>query len=194
MRLENSFRVPAPPAEAWALLTDVPRVVPCLPGAELDRTVGADAWKLTLHVKLGPISLRFATDLVREQVDEAAGRVVLAAKAREARGRGGAEATIESRLSGDETGSDVAIVTELELRGAIAQYGRGLVADVASQLTEQFAACLARQLAAPEAAGPKPGERAGESPRPVGALRLGLAAIWRSLLRLGRGGRRGRAM
>src|SRR5262249_30708524 len=65
MRLENSFDVAAPPETAWALLMDVPRVIPCMPGAELVETLGEDAWKARMRVKLGPISLAFLTDVKR---------------------------------------------------------------------------------------------------------------------------------
>src|SRR5205809_1832286 len=99
MRLENSFQVPGSPQDAWNLLNDVPSVVPCMPGAELTEVVGENAWKATMRVKLGPIALQFSTDVTREEADEAAKRVVLSAKGREARGRGGAQATIESTLA-----------------------------------------------------------------------------------------------
>ncbi len=147
MRLENSFEVAASPEAAWRLLNDVPRVVPCMPGAELTEVVDENAWKATMQVKLGPISLQFLADVTREQVDEAARRVVLAAKAREARGRGSAQATIESTLAEAAAGTQVAIVTDLTLQGAVAQYGRGIVADVAAQLTGRFADCMAGLLA-----------------------------------------------
>ena len=176
MRLENSFEVPAPPERAWALLNDVPRIVPCMPGAELTEVVGEDAWKATLHVKLGPIALQFATDVTREAADATARRVVLAAKAREVRGRGGAQATIESSLAAAEGGTRVSIVTELTMQGAVAQYGRGVVGDVAAQLTKRFAECVAQQL------GEEPPAQAQATP--VGGLRLGLGALWRSFVRL----------
>ena len=89
MRLENAFDVPASPEETWRLLNDVPTVVPCMPGAELVEVVGDEAWKAKLHVKLGPIALLFLADVTRQTADEAAGRVVLAVKARESKGRGG---------------------------------------------------------------------------------------------------------
>ena len=87
------------------LLNDVPAVVPCMPGAELEETLGENAWKAKLHVKLGPIALQFTVDVTREEMDESAGRVVLAAKAREAKGRGSADATIESTLAGQDRGT-----------------------------------------------------------------------------------------
>jgi uncharacterized protein len=148
VRLENSFVVDAPLERAWALLNDVPAVVPCMPGASLTEVVGDDAWKATLAVRLGPISLNFAVDVTREEADEAAGRVVLSARGREVRGRGGAEARLESSLDSVEAGTAVSVVTDLTLRGAVAQQGRGVVPMVASQLTDQFAKCIAARLRA----------------------------------------------
>lgn len=188
MRLENGFEVAAPVEAAWRLLNDVPEVVPCMPGAELVEVVDAESWKVKLHVKLGPIALQFAADVRREEMDERAGRVVLAVTAREARGRGGAEAAIESTVgsAGDRTRVD--IVTELTLRGTVAQHGRGVVADVASRLTDQFAGCIARKLAAPPAGSVPPGPASSSAPTstatkpvPIGGLRLLLVALGRSL-------------
>jgi carbon monoxide dehydrogenase subunit G len=154
MRLESSFDVPVPPERAWDLLLDVPRVVPCMPGAELTEVVDDDHWKASMKVKLGPMALAFATDVAREETDAAARHVRLAARARETRGRGGARATIDSTLAPADGGTRVEIVTELALSGAIAQYGRGIVEDVSSRLVGQFADCLRTQLAgAPEAVG-----------------------------------------
>jgi uncharacterized protein len=185
MKLENSFEVPAPPEQAWALLMDVPRVIPCMPGATLDEAVDDASWKATMAVKLGPISLSFKTDVKREETDETARRATLSAKAREARGRGNASATIESSLTPQNGGTRIDIVTDLQLAGAVAQYGRGLVQDVSAQLVTQFAECLKAQLAAdPEEA---TAAVAAQS-RPVGGLRLGLGALWRSVGRLFRRG------
>jgi len=178
MRIENAFDVPASVDEAWRLLNDVPAVVPCMPGAELVEVVGDNAWKAKLHVKLGPIALQFLADVTRQQTDDAAHRAVLAVKAREAKGRGSAEATIESALAAAGEGTHVALATELALKGAVAQYGRGVVADVASRLTAQFAECIAGKLAA------APGEpAAAPEPKPIGGLSLVLGALWRRILR-----------
>jgi carbon monoxide dehydrogenase subunit G len=185
VRIENSFDVAATPEAAWALLMDVPRVIPCMPGAELVETVDDANWKARMRVKLGPISLAFLTDVKRDEVDEAARRVKLAASAREERGRGAASATIESSLTSDGGTTTVSTVTELTLTGAVAQYGRGLVQDVSAQLLKQFAACLEAQLAtgATEAGGEEPPPPPPPQ-KPVGGLRLGLGALWRSFLGL----------
>lgn len=180
MKIENSFEVPAPPEQAWALLMDVPRIIPCMPGATLDETVDDENWKATMAVKLGPISLSFKTDVKREETDDAARRAKLSAKAREARGKGNASATIESSLTPQNGGTKVDIVTDLQLTGPVAQYGRGLVQDVSSQLVGQFADCLKKQLAAST---PEEAAAAVEvQSKPVGGLRLGGGALWRSLL------------
>jgi carbon monoxide dehydrogenase subunit G len=190
VRLENSFEVPAPPEQAWELLLDVPRVVPCMPGAELKETVDDSNWKADVGVKLGPVSLKFATDVKREEVDEAAKRVTLSANGREMRGRGAARATVESSLAGTNGGTRVDIVTDLSLSGPAAQYGRGMVADVSSQLVGRFADCLKAQLQAPPAEAQQAVTEAG---KPVSGLRLGFAAFLNSVRRLlgrlfGRGG------
>jgi len=187
MRLENAFEVTAPPEAAWDLLMDVPRVIPCMPGAELVEAVGESNWKARMRVKLGPISLAFLTDVAREEVDEAARRVKLGAKAREERGRGAASATIESTLSSAGGRTTVTTVTELTLTGAVAQYGRGLVQDVSAQLLKQFAACLEAQLATAAPAGNGAAPAAPQpppEPKPISGLRLGVPALWRSFLGL----------
>jgi uncharacterized protein len=187
VRIENSFEVDAPLEDAWALLMDVPRIVPCMPGAQLTETVDDDHWKAKMAVKLGPISLSFDTSIARETVDEAAHRAVLSADARESKGRGSANATIESSLAAQNGGTRVDIVTELALTGPVAQYGRGLVQSVAAQLTASFANCLQQQLipaaAADGASEPAAtGEAVAPAPTPpqphaVSGLRLGLNAL-----------------
>ena len=197
MRLENDFTVQASPEQAWALLNDIPRVVPCMPGAELMEVVDENTFKAHVHVKLGPISLTFAADIVREQVDQSGRVVTMTTKARELKGRGGATATIESSLEPDGSGTKVTIVTELALSGTVAQYGRGIVADVSNQMVKQFAACIASQLAAAPAAasaepavpGAPPVSPMAPPPPPVkpvqavGGLSLAVGALGRSLLR-----------
>jgi uncharacterized protein len=179
VRLENSFEVAAPVEQAWQLLNDVPRVVSCMPGAELTETVGENAWRGVVHVKLGPMALQFGADVERQAADEDAHRVVLVTKARELRGRGNAQATIESRLHDSGGRTRVEIVTDLALQGAVAQFGRAIVPQVARELTAQFADNVAALL---EAGHPPP------PAAPVGGLRLGARALWASLVRLVRRG------
>jgi carbon monoxide dehydrogenase subunit G len=178
MQLENSFEVDASPDAAWRLLNDVPAVVPCMPGAELVEVVGDDAWKANLRVKLGPIGLQFVADITRDEIDEAGRRVVLTAKAREAKGRGSAEASIASTVVDVGGRTRVDVTTDVTLRGAVAQYGSGVLADVASRLTEQFANSLSAKLADQPATVAAPAV-----PAPIGGLRLLFGALARSLFR-----------
>ena len=181
MRLENSFHVGAPAERAWDLLMDVPRVVPCMPGATLDETVDDSHWKATMQVKLGPIGLTFATDVERTEADEAARRVKLVANARETRNRGRATATIESSLAAQNGGTRVDIVTDLSLSGAVAQYGRGMIEDISSRMVTTFATCLQAQLG--ESTEEAEAAVAAQA-RPISGLSLFFGSLWRRIGRL----------
>jgi uncharacterized protein len=181
MKIENSFEVAAPPAAAWDFLMDVHRVIPCMPGATLDEVLADNKWKATMQVKVGPIGLTFATDLTREEADEAALRTTLVAKAREVRNRGNASATIESSLTAVNGGTHVDIVTEVALTGTVAQYGRGMIQDISSQLVGSFARCLETQLAgAPEAAQ----KAVAAQEKPISGLSLFFGSLGRRATRL----------
>lgn len=148
MELTNRFEVEAPASTTWDLLMDVPRVVPCMPGAQLVEAVSEDRWKIEMKTKLGPMSMAFDADVLRGAVD-AEGRVVtLEVRARERRGRGQAKATIASGLEamGAER-TQVDVRTELSLSGRIGQFGRGAVQDVAAEMTDRFTANLQKALA-----------------------------------------------
>jgi carbon monoxide dehydrogenase subunit G len=179
VRIDNGFDVQASRQAAWALLTDVPRVVPCMPGASLERTIDEQTWEVLQTVKLGPISLQLRSEVKQEQLSEAEGIAVLTVKAKEVKGKGGAEATIRSSLRPTGNGTRVEVATEVELRGAVAQYGRPVLGSVAEELTRQFAICLAAMLAEEG-----PAERAPEA-KPIGGLRLLLRSLWRRLFRRG---------
>jgi carbon monoxide dehydrogenase subunit G len=179
MRLENTFDVPAPPERAWDLLMDVPRVIPCMPGAELTETVDDSTWKATVAVKLGPMAFLFASDIRRGEADREHWLARLDIVARELRGRGSGQATITSSLTPSDAGTRVTIVTELTMAGAVAQYGRGLIQPVSAQLVDRFAACLRESIVADEPVSPAPA-------RPVSGLRLVLAAIGHWLRHPGR--------
>jgi carbon monoxide dehydrogenase subunit G len=212
VKLDNSFLVPASKDVAWETLLDVPSMVSCMPGAELVGQTGESTWKTNMKVKFGPIGLNFATDVTQEEADAEAGRVLLKAKARETKGRGGAQATIVSTLTEVEGGTRVDISTDVQLSGPVAQYGRGLVQDVSNELVGQFAENMRAQIdvAEPAAAAPATGSMNGspgavaEAPaapapaaprpapapaKPVSGLRLGLKVLRATLARLLRRGR-----
>jgi carbon monoxide dehydrogenase subunit G len=187
VRIESSFEVPVAPERAWDLLMDVPRVIPCMPGATLTETIDDSTWKAKVSVKLGPIALTFDTDVKREEADGAARRARLSTQAREARGRGAAKATIESSLTPLDGGTRVDVATDLQLTGAVAQYGRGIVQDVAQQMVTSFADCLRAQLVGE----PDQAEAAvAAQAQPVQGFRLALGALWRRIIGIFRRERR----
>ena len=145
MRLENAFAVPAPVETAWAVLLDVERVAPCLPGAALDGGDGTD-FSGSMTIKLGPVTSRYRGTVRIEHADERARRAVLRARARDARGDGTASATITTQLEPAGDGTRVQVVTELQVSGPAAQFGRGVMQDVSGKLMRQFADCLAEEM------------------------------------------------
>jgi carbon monoxide dehydrogenase subunit G len=164
MELQNEFTVPAPISEAWKTLLDVERIAPCLPGATVDRHEG-DEVAGRVSVKVGPITASYAGTARFVTIDESAHRFVLQASGRETRGSGSASATVEARMSEQESGTHVTVGTSLQISGKQAQFGRGVMADIAAKLTDQFAACLAQRVREPAAVnGQAP---AGTSTRPV---------------------------
>ncbi|MBX7432029.1 SRPBCC family protein [Mycobacterium sp. Y57] len=138
MELVNEFRVPVPAATAWTVLTDVERVAPCIPGAKLV-SVDGDDFTGEVKVKVGPITVSYQGEATFTEKDEAAQRVVITATGKETRGSGNAAALVTAQLKdeGDVTG--VVITTDLTISGKAAQFGRGVLADVAANLIGQFA-------------------------------------------------------
>lgn len=187
MELTNTFEIEAPAEQAWELLMDVPRVVPCMPGAELVEETAADSWKARIKVRLGPMAMVFDADVHRERADAQAHSVRVVTRAREAKGRGQARATIDSSLAGLEGGrTRVDVVTELALSGKIAQFGRGAVQDVASELVARFTENLEHAVeralangapAPPAAVGGAPGGEVRALPILLGAVRRGLRRL-----------------
>ena len=100
MKLENEFTVPATIDEAWAVLLDVPRVAPCLPGATVEPGGDDGTYNGTMKIKIGPISASYKGTVKIEEADEAAHRVAMRAQAKDARGQGTAAATITSTMEG----------------------------------------------------------------------------------------------
>lgn len=179
MDLQNSFVVPAGIDQAWATLMDVERLAPCLPGATLESYEGDDATG-KVKVKVGPVQMTYTGKVHFVERDEATHRMVMDASGREARGSGTAAATATATLhdeGGDRTRVDV--VTDLTITGKAAQFGRGVLQDVAAKIVGQFADNLAALMAAdavseqPPAPEPAPGtatdsdsQAASAAPRP----------------------------
>jgi uncharacterized protein len=149
MEFDNSFDVPLPPDQAWAVLMDIPRIAPCMPGAELTEVVDAQNYKGKISVRLGPVALAFAGRVEIDAVDEANRSARVKAQGSDAKGRGAANAAASFRIEPAGDGSRVLIHTDLMLSGAVAQYGRGvgMIQATAAQIIGQFAGNLRTQLA-----------------------------------------------
>jgi len=145
MNLEHEFTVPVPIDEAWKVLLDVERVAPCMPGATL-LSVDGDAFTGTVKVKVGPIQVTYKGEAKFVTKDEATHSAVLEASGKEARGSGTAGATVTTRLSSEGAKTTVKVGTELNITGRPAQFGRGVMSEVAARLIDQFAGCLAEEL------------------------------------------------
>ena len=165
MKLENDFTVPASIDEAWAVLLDVPRVAPCLPGATVEPDQGEEGeYKGQMKIKIGPITASYKGTVKIQEADEAAHRVAMRAQAKDARGQGTAAATITSTMEEVADGTRISVVTDMRVTGPAAQFGRGVMQDVSAKLMTRFAECLADQMQAspdvttieeePEAAAP----------------------------------------
>jgi carbon monoxide dehydrogenase subunit G len=148
MEFTNQFHVPLPLAEAWKLMLDVPRILPCLPGARLIEIMSDHRYKGSVTVKLGPVKLAFDGQAQLVRVDEQAHRAWLKGSGMDAKGRGGAQSEFGFTLQAAGSGTDVTVHTQLQLTGAIAQYGRGsgMISEVATQLLAQFEHNLSEML------------------------------------------------
>ncbi|MGK5113971.1 MULTISPECIES: SRPBCC family protein [unclassified Geodermatophilus] len=161
MQLENSFTVPVPIDEAWRVLMDIERIAPCMPGASLDSVTGDD-FTGKVKVKLGPINLTYAGKASFIEKDEAAHKAVIDARAKDQRGNGTAAAVVTAKLKEEGAVTRVDVLTDLNITGRPAQFGRGVMTDVGNKLLGQFADKLASQLGAgdQEVAAPVPAETA----------------------------------
>ena len=147
MRIENDMHVAASIDEAWALLTNIPAIAPCLPGAELTGHEG-DTYEGTMKVKVGPVTAEYAGSATVLEMDEANRTVKLTASGRDKRGAGNASAEIEATMVEVDGGTTVSIGTDLKVSGKVAQFGRGVMADVSKKLLGQFAECIEGKLQA----------------------------------------------
>ena len=201
MEFDNAFEVPVPVDEAWNILMDIERIAPCVPGAELTEVVDENTHKGKISVKLGPVALTFNGQTQFEEKDGESHRAKLKAQGTDAKGRGGAHANVSFHMEPSEKGSKVIIHTDLQLSGAVAQYGRGvgMVKDLAQQIIAQFATNLENNVIAPQAASAAPADDSAsdagtDAPAtaqpapppqaaPVQVGSMGLTVLWNAIVR-----------
>ena len=181
MLIRNDFEVAEPVEKVWAFFGDIPQVAACLPGAELTDSLGEDRYAGRVAVRMGPVRLQFAGTAEITERDETAHRLVANAAGREEKGRGQAAMVITATLQPAGRGTRVGVTQDLQLAGAAAQYGRGMISDVTAVLMRDFSANLAAAIAARER-GEDPA--AATARREASGLAIGLAAARMALMRV----------
>jgi uncharacterized protein len=175
MNLENEFTVPVPVDEAWQVLLDVERVAPCMPGATLT-SVNGDEFTGTVKVKVGPITVTYNGEAKFLSKDDATHRAVIEAKGKESRGSGTAGATVTTQLVGEGSTTTVRVESDVNVTGRPAQFGRGVMAEVAAKLIDQFAKCLEDEINSSPAPSPAAPEAAVEEKKPAPAAKKATGA------------------
>lgn len=151
-KLLNEFTVDQPIDETWAVLTDVERIAPCMPGATLEEIEG-DIYRGVVKVKLGAISAAFRGQASFVERDDVNHRAVLRGEGRDTTGKGNADALITASLEQiSPTQTKCVVETDLRITGKVAQFGRGIMGDVSKKLITQFATNLNTMLADSETA------------------------------------------
>ena len=157
MKLEHDFEVDAELHDAWPLLLDLERLAPCMPGAQLQEVDG-DEYRGIVKVKVGPITAQYKGAARIVESDASAHRVVIQAEGRDTRGQGNAAADIVATLHADGTRTRVHVDTDLSVTGKVAQFGRGVMADVSTKLLGQFVDCLGTTILGPDSAPAPPSD------------------------------------
>ena len=181
MKIENSFHVPASLEASWQIVTDVPSLVACMPGAELTETSPDGAYRGVARVKIGPVQLQFNGEARLYDVDPRAHTMKVRSRASDAKGRGSVASEMAFALAGEGERTRVDVLTDLTLTGAVAQYGRGagLIKEVANQFTKDFAANLEKMVLT----------KTRSEAKPISGVRLLLGAL-RAMVGRWLGGRR----
>jgi carbon monoxide dehydrogenase subunit G len=194
MQLENSFTVGAPPDKVFAYLIDVNKVVGCVPGAELSEVVDPTTFKGKVKIKVGPISVAYSGTARIIDRDDTKRSATLEAEGRETTGPGSARAKALMSVEPEGAGATVKIVTDYNVAGRVAQFGRGVMEDVSRRIVNDMAACIKANVEAgeqaPSSAGPSTGAATAATAaqpvtaKPVNALTLFFQVLWTGIKRL----------
>jgi len=150
MLIKNQFDVAEPVDKVWEFFGNVPQVAACLPGAELTEDLGDETYGGTVGIRMGPVKLQFAGKAKILERDDTARRMVIDAAGADQKGRGQAAMKITAHLVPAGSGTQVSLDQDLQLSGAAAQYGRGMISDVTTVLMGQFATNMQQRIGAIE--------------------------------------------
>jgi uncharacterized protein len=183
MLIRNGFEVAEPVDKVWQFFDNIPQVASCLPGTELTESLGDDKYAGRVAVRMGPVRLQFAGTADITERDEAAKRIVVHAAGAEEKGRGQASMIVTATLARAGQGTKVDVTQDLQLSGAAAQYGRGMISDVTSVLMHDFAVNLQDRIERIER-GESAEQIAAASATPASGFALGVRAARMALLRV----------
>jgi len=181
MLIKNEFQVAAPIDKVWQFFGDIPQVAACLPGTELTDDLGGEKYEGRVAVRMGPVRLRFAGKADITERDEAAKRIVVNATGAEEKGRGQASMVVTATLAPAGRGTKVSVAQDLQLAGAAAQYGRGMISDVSAVLMRDFSVNLANRIDRAERGEVVAGAAAAS---PASGVTLGMRAALMALRRV----------
>ncbi len=183
MLIKNEFEVAEPVEKVWQFFDNIPQVAACLPGAELTEDLGDDKYKGKVAVRMGPVKLQFAGTADITERDEAAKRVVVHASGADEKGRGQASMVVTATLARAGRGTKVGVSQDLQLSGAAAQYGRGMIADVSAVLMRDFAVNMQNRIERIER-GESAEQIAAATAAPAKGFTLGMRAALMALSRV----------
>jgi carbon monoxide dehydrogenase subunit G len=181
MLIKSEFEVGQPVDKVWQFFDNIPQVAACLPGTELTDDLGDDKYEGKVAIRMGPVKLQFGGTAQITERDDAAKRIVVDASGAEVRGRGQASMLVTASLARAGSGTKVMVSQDLQLSGAAAQYGRGMISDVTAVLMRDFGTNLATRIDAAER-GLSPDQIAAASP--ASGLAIGLQAARMALRRV----------
>lgn len=193
MLLENSLNLAMPPDQLMPLLEDLERIAPCLPGATITERVDDRTYRGRVTIKVGPVTVRYEGTMTVIEVDPVARRLVMRGEGRDPQGAGNAAATITMTVNPTEQGGSLGTIqSDVAITGRAAQFGRGLMQDVADQLLTEFAQRVEQSLVSAPASSAAPSETANPAPVPpqpaaaesVGLLGILLRVLWQRLRHL----------
>lgn len=182
MRITNNFEVEHGLEKVWEFFGDIPQVASCLPGAELTKELGPDHYGGIVLIGLGPVKLEFDGNAKITDRNEADHVISVDAAGADKKGRGQASLQLNADLDEIPAGTRVGVAMDLQLSGAAAQYGRGLVSDITAVLLDDFAANVKNRLDA-IAAGRDPNQVAAQSSS-AGGFGIAIKAIQMALARV----------
>jgi uncharacterized protein len=180
MLIKSAFDVAKPIDTVWQFFQDIPAVAACLPGAELTDDLGDDKYLGRVAIRMGPVKLQFAGTADITERNEAERRIVVDAAGADEKGRGQASMLVTATLVPAGRGTKVDVSQEVQLSGAAAQYGRGMISDVTAVLMRQFAANLQNRIDAAE----RGDSGALASAAPASGFAIGLRAMTMALTRV----------